>query len=273
MWPGDVVAAWFTNCCWYYCCCCCGSRTKSNQKSKKGRDRRAPPAYYMDFDFYAEQIRERNLRPGSFGDDSGYDGSDYGDEEEAGMNSCAAVEEERSESRNTNLDNLDTDSDEDEFSELLSSRGRSLSYESNYKNQNKWSFGGISCLGGNRRKPTAIYSLGERTTTRKPSSASLRSTDSLASFLVPSRIVSGGRLRSANSSTGNVVYDGVDRSQGTQENQEQYEDFGIADAQIVPDNFVVSVPLRPTSHSSFSEASSMESVSERESQFSLLDDQ
>ncbi|KAK9495199.1 hypothetical protein V1508DRAFT_410143 [Lipomyces doorenjongii] len=125
----------------------------------------------------------------------------------------------------------DVDDDADELTELLSSRrGRRL------RGRKSWFdgwFPWVSSRGESRNQRsynTTSSTTLSKTRTRTPSLIST------ASFLTPSR----------RNSLGNFNYDEADDMYGDRSRSEQYEDFGLADAQIVPDNFVVSVPLRPT---------------------------
>ncbi|KAK9487080.1 hypothetical protein V1527DRAFT_461588 [Lipomyces starkeyi] len=129
----------------------------------------------------------------------------------------------------------DEDDDADELTELLSSRrgGRLRSRTSWFDGWFPW----VSSSRGesrNQRSYNATSTTLSKTRTRTPSLIST------ASFLNPSR----------RNSLSSFYYEEVDGMNGDGSRSEQYEDFGLADAQIVPDNFVVSVPLRPTKSAS-----------------------
>ncbi|KAJ8102800.1 hypothetical protein POJ06DRAFT_245657 [Lipomyces tetrasporus] len=126
----------------------------------------------------------------------------------------------------------DDDDDADELTELLSSRrgGRPRGAK-----KSRWFEGWFSWVSSrresrNQRSYNATSTTLSKTRTRTPSLIST------ASFLTPSR----------RNSISNFYYDETDVLNGDGSRSEQYEDYGLADAQIVPDNFVVSVPLRPT---------------------------
>ncbi|KAK9240402.1 hypothetical protein V1525DRAFT_229833 [Lipomyces kononenkoae] len=123
----------------------------------------------------------------------------------------------------------DDDNDADELTELLSARrgGRPRSRRSWFEGWFPWVSSGRS---RHQRSYNAMSTMPSKSRTRTPSLIST------ASFLVPSR----------RNSVSTFYSDEADDSNGDGSRSEHYEDFGLADAQIVPDNFVVSVPLRPT---------------------------
>ncbi|KAK9467647.1 hypothetical protein V1512DRAFT_261655 [Lipomyces arxii] len=136
----------------------------------------------------------------------------------------------------------DEDGDVDELSELLNSRraGHARQKSSGWFDFWKKPFTSKR-IPNNRRSYNAIS-----TTMTKSRTPSLIPSEQFTSFLTTSsRRNSGGSFYYDDSDCAGDLHDG---------RQEQYEDFGLADAQLVPDNFVVSVPLRPTKSISYSPA-------------------
>ncbi|KAK9369105.1 hypothetical protein V1509DRAFT_639064 [Lipomyces kononenkoae] len=184
------------------CFPCCISNRQRHRNPAPDR----PPAYYSDFNFYAEQMRDGVPRPRRV---SSFD--------------------------TISLVGNDDDDDADELTELLNARrgggGRPRGRKSWFEAWFPW-------VSPQRSRHQRSYNA-MSTTLSKPRSRT-SSLISTASFLAPSR----------RNSISNFYSDGADVRNGDSSRSEQYEDYGLADAQIVPDNFVVSVPLRTTKSTS-----------------------
>ncbi|KAK7206503.1 hypothetical protein BZA70DRAFT_105820 [Myxozyma melibiosi] len=201
-------------------CCCAPRKPAAANKSLRGARADPPPAYYSDFNFYAEQLRDREL--GRFNDDESDGDSDGEGEEEF----TALLRARRGDGQQTSL----------RSHWFTSCLGRQKQYVSLISSITSFCY----CINTFYRHHTVFSTLPNR----KP--PSLISTESLAGILNPSTSPSSPR-RVSTSTPVSGRYD----LPSTASAEDPIEDFGLADAQLVPDSFVVSVPLRDTkpSHS------------------------
>ncbi|KAK9447359.1 uncharacterized protein V1518DRAFT_422020 [Limtongia smithiae] len=192
-----------TSVAWLISCWCCMPRQRKTQKRNSTH---CQPAYYADFNFYAEQLRH---------------------------DSTSLRRADSLESIRLHDDDIEEDSDDsggivvttDERTSLLGTVQQQ--HERRVCKLLRWPVG----------KSINRATTYDATTTipRLPYS------NSFSSLLYDSSGNGGSRLQSTPVASSPVQV--VDESAYE---DDEHEDYGLADAQLVPDSFVVSVPLRPT---------------------------
>ncbi|KAK9377090.1 uncharacterized protein V1513DRAFT_437294 [Lipomyces chichibuensis] len=193
-------------------CCACRRRRHNSPASDPH------PSYFFDFNFYAEQMRDGVPQPRRI---SSFDSISLVGDDGSGVDELTTLLSSRRGSRPRGRMSWF-----DGWFPRISSRGEYVIPFCLRRSNMTLKYS----RSRNQRSYNATSTKLSKTRTRTPSLIST------ASFLTPSR----------RNSLGNFYYDEADDMNGDGARSEQYEDFGLADAQIVPDNFVVSVPLRPT---------------------------